>query len=128
MTTNEKTGPTRKKVRVVDFPKMKADGQRIVMVTAYDYPTSSLADEAGVDSILVGDSYGMVVLGYDTTIPVTVEQLLPVCQAVRRGSTHTLLIGDMPFLSFQVSEEDAIRNAGRFIKEGGMEAVKIEGG
>ncbi len=118
----------RKKVTVADFSKMKTNGQRIVMVTSYDYPTSTIADDVGVDSILVGDSYGMVVLGYDTTIPVTVEELLPVCQAVRRGSSHSLLIGDMPFLSFQISEEDAIRNAGRFIKEGGMEAVKIEGG
>ena len=98
------------------------------MVTSYDYPTSSIADEAGVDSILVGDSYGMVVLGYETTIPVKVEELLPVCQAVKRGASHPLLIGDMPFLSFQISEEDTIRNAGRFIKEGNMEAVKIEGG
>ena len=99
-----------------------------MMVTSYDYPTASMADEAGVDSILVGDSYGMVVLGYETTIPVKMEELLPVCQAVRRGASHPLLIGDMPFLSFQISEEDAIRNAGRFIKEGNMEAVKIEGG
>ena len=118
----------RKKLTVADFSKMKSQNQRIVMVTSYDYPTSIIADEVGVDSILVGDSYGMVVLGYDTTIPVTVEDLLPVCQAVKRGSSHSLLIGDMPFLSFQVSEEDAIRNAGRFIKDGRMEAVKIEGG
>src|SRR5712664_4419092 len=118
----------RKKVTVADFSKMKTNGQRIVMVTSYDYPTSIIADEVGVDSILVGDSYGMVVLGYDTTMPVTVEELLPVCQAVKRGASHSLLICDMPFLSFQVSEEDAIRNAGRFIKEGRMEAVKIEGG
>ena len=118
----------RKKITVADFSKMKTHGQRIVMVTSYDYPTSIIADEVGVDSILVGDSYGMVVLGYDTTIPVTIEELLPVCQAVRKGASRSLLIGDMPFLSFQISEEDAIRNAGRFIKEGRMEAVKIEGG
>src|SRR5712691_3717998 len=118
----------RRKVTVADFPKMKSHNQRIVMVTSYDYPTSNIADEVGVDSILVGDSYGMVVLGYDTTIPVTVEELLPVCQAVKRGASHSLLIGDMPFLSFQISEEGAIRNAGRFIKEGRMEAGKIEGG
>ena len=118
----------RKKVTVADFSKMKTQGQRIVMLTSYDYPTSIIADDVGVDSILVGDSYGMVVLGYDTTIPVTIEELIPVCQAVKRGASHPLLIGDMPFLSFQVSEEDAIRNAGRFIKEGRMEAVKIEGG
>src|SRR5437016_3484346 len=116
----------RKKVTVADFSKMKSHGQRIVMVTSYDYPTSTIADDVGVDSILVGDSYGMVVLGYDTTIPVTVEELLPVCQAVKRGARHSLLIGDMPFLSFQISEEDAIRNAGRFIKEGRMEAVKVD--
>lgn len=122
------SNPERKKVTVEDFGKMKSRGERIVMVTSYDYPTSSMADEAGVDSILVGDSYGMVVLGYETTIPVKVEELLPICQAVRRGANHPLLIGDMPFLSFQVSAEDAIRNAGRFIKEGSMEAVKIEGG
>jgi 3-methyl-2-oxobutanoate hydroxymethyltransferase len=118
----------RKKITVADFGKMKSQGERIVMVTSYDYPTASMADEAGVDSILVGDSYGMVVLGYETTIPVKVEELLPACQAVKRGASHPLLIGDMPFLSFQISEEDAIRNAGRFIKEGNMEAVKIEGG
>src|SRR5947208_16871952 len=125
---SENSNKERKKVTVADFSKMKAQGQRIVMVTSYDYPTSTIADDVGVDSILVGDSYGMVVLGYDTTIPVTVEELLPVCQAVKRGARHSLLIGDMPFLSFQISEEDAIRNAGRFIKEGRMEAVKVEGG
>src|SRR6266852_2211 len=118
----------RKKVTVADFSKMKTHGQRIVMVTSYDYPTSIIADAVGVDSILVGDSYGMVVLGYDTTIPVTMEEILPVCRAVRRGSTKSLLIGDMPFMSFQVSVEEAVRNAGRFVKEGGMEAVKVEGG
>jgi 3-methyl-2-oxobutanoate hydroxymethyltransferase len=119
---------TRKKVTVADLSRMKSAGQRIVMVTSYDYPTATIADEVGVDSILVGDSYGMVVLGYETTIPVTVEELLTVGRAVRRGSSHALLIGDMPFLSFQISEEDAIRNAGRFVKEGGMESVKVEGG
>ena len=107
---------------------MKTDGQRIVMVATYDYPTAALADEAGVDSILVGDSYGMVVLGYESTIPVTVDDLLPVCRAVRRGAVHPLLIGDMPFMSFQVSSEEAVRTAGRFVKEGGMQAVKVEGG
>ena len=118
----------RKKVSVTSFVKMKSENRRIVMVTSYDYPTASIADAAGVDSILVGDSYGMVVLGYENTIPVTVEELLPVCRAVRRGATHPLLIGDLPFMSFQVSPEEAIRTAGRFVKEGGMEAVKIEGG
>lgn len=126
MTGNSNTD--RKKITVTDFEKMKSQGQRIVMVTSYDYPTASMADDAGVDSILVGDSYGMVVLGYETTIPVNVDELLTVCRAVRRGASHPLLIGDMPFLSFQISEEDAVRNAGRFIKDGNVEAVKIEGG
>src|SRR3989442_13830437 len=101
---------------------------KMVMVTSYDYPTAAIADAVGVDSILVGDSYGMVILGYENTIPVTVEELLPVCRAVRRGATHPLLIGDMPFMSFQVSPEEAVRTAGRFVKEGGVEAVQIEGG
>src|SRR3989449_4548215 len=118
----------RKKVSVSSFRRMKTEGKRIVMVTSYDYPTAGIADMVGVDSILVGDSYGMVVLGYENTIPVTVDELLPVCRAVKRGATHPLLIGDLPFMSFQVSSEEAIRSAGRFVKEGGMEAVKIEGG
>ncbi len=118
----------RKKVTVGDFVRMKSEKKPIVMVTSYDYPTATIADGVGVDSILVGDSYGMVVLGYDTTIPVTIEELLTVCRAVRRGSTRALLIGDMPFMSFQVSPEEAVTNAGRFVKEGGMEAVKVEGG
>ncbi|HYY90435.1 MAG TPA: 3-methyl-2-oxobutanoate hydroxymethyltransferase [Candidatus Dormibacteraeota bacterium] len=118
----------RKKISVATFQRMKSEAAKIVMVTSYDYPTAKIADEVGVDSILVGDSYGMVVLGYDTTIPVTVEELLPVCRAVKRGATHPLLIGDLPFMSFQVSPEDAVRNAGRFVKDGEMEAVKVEGG
>jgi 3-methyl-2-oxobutanoate hydroxymethyltransferase len=120
--------PDRKKTSVASLMRMKSENRRIVMVTSYDYPTAAIADAVGVDSILVGDSYGMVVLGYENTIPVTVEDLLPVCRAVGRGATHPLLIGDLPFMSFQVSPEEAIRTAGRFVKEGGMEAVKIEGG
>jgi len=120
--------PDRRKVSVSSFRRMKTEGNRIVMITSYDYPTAAIADAVGVDSILVGDSYGMVVLGYENTIPVTVDDLLPVCRAVKRGATHPLLIGDLPFMSFQVSSEEAIRTAGRFVKEGGMEAVKIEGG
>lgn len=118
----------KKRVAVSDFLRMKGEGQRIAMVTAYDYPTALIADEAGVDSILVGDSYGVVVLGYDTTTPVTMEEMLTVTRAVKRGATHPLLIGDMPFLSYQTSKAEAIRNAGRFVKEGGMSAVKLEGG
>src|SRR5437016_9556528 len=83
--------------------RMKTEARKIVMVTSYDYPTAAIADVVGVDSVLVGDSYGMVVLGYENTIPVTVEELLPVCRAVRRGATRPLLIGDMPFMSFQIS-------------------------
>jgi 3-methyl-2-oxobutanoate hydroxymethyltransferase len=120
--------PDKKKTSVASFMRMKAENRRIVMVTSYDYPTAAIADAVGVDSILIGDSYGMVVLGYESTIPVTVEELLPICRAVRRGAAHPLLIGDLPFMSFQVSPEEAIRTAGRFVKEGGMEAVKIEGG
>ncbi len=118
----------RKRTSVASFMRMKTDNRKIVMVTSYDCPTAAIADAVGVDSILVGDSYGMVVLGYENTIPVTVDELLPVCRAVRRGATHPLLIGDLPFMSFQASTEGAIRTAGRFVKEGGMEAVKIEGG
>src|SRR5215831_7863257 len=118
----------RRKISVSSFAQMKADGEKIVMLTSYDYPSAAIADEAGADSILVGDSYGMVVLGYENTIPVTVDELLPVCRAVRRGAKHPLLIGDLPFMSFQVSAQDALRSAGRFVKEGGMEAVKVEGG
>jgi 3-methyl-2-oxobutanoate hydroxymethyltransferase len=120
--------PNRKKTSASSFMRMKNENRKIVMVTAYDYPTAAIADAVGVDSILVGDSYGMVVLGYENTIPVTVAELLPVCRAVRRGATHPLLVGDLPFMSFQVSPEEAIRTAGRFVKDGGMEAVKIEGG
>ena len=126
MSDMEKNG--RRKVSVSTFGRMKTQAQKVVMVTSYDYPTAKIADEVGVDSVLVGDSYGMVVLGYDTTVPVTVDELLPVCRAVKRGAAHPLLIGDMPFMSFQVSAEEAVRNAGRFVKEGGMEAVKVEGG
>jgi 3-methyl-2-oxobutanoate hydroxymethyltransferase len=118
----------KKKVTVADFARMKREKKPIVMITSYDYATAAIADGVGVDSILVGDSYGMVVLGYDSTIPVTMDELMPVCKAVRRGSSRALLIGDMPFMSFQVSPEQAVANAGRFIKEGGVETVKVEGG
>ncbi|HEX4920484.1 MAG TPA: 3-methyl-2-oxobutanoate hydroxymethyltransferase, partial [Candidatus Bathyarchaeia archaeon] len=123
------TSPTQiRKVTVDSFGRMKTEGKKIVMITSYDYPSAAIADEVGVDSILVGDSYGMVVLGFENTIPVTTEDLLPICRAVRRGAPHPLLIGDLPFMSFQVSPEKAVRTAGRFIQEGGMHAVKVEGG
>ncbi len=98
------------------------------MLTAYDYPTALAEDQAGVDVILVGDSLGMVVLGYDNTLPVTMEEMLHHARAVARGVRSALLVGDMPFMSYQVSAEDALRNAGRFLQQGGMDAVKLEGG
>jgi 3-methyl-2-oxobutanoate hydroxymethyltransferase len=98
------------------------------MLTAYDYPTALAMDRAGVDAILVGDSLGMVVLGYDTTLPVTMDDMLHHCKAVARGAKSAHLVGDMPFLSYQVSPAEAVRNAGRFLQEAGMDAVKLEGG
>lgn len=98
------------------------------MLTAYDYATALAMDGAGIDVILVGDSLGMVVLGYETTLPVTMEDMLHHCRAVARGAKHALLVGDMPFLSYQVTPPDALRNAGRFLQEAGMDAVKLEGG
>ncbi len=118
----------RKKIMIGDLTKKKAEGKKITMLTAYDYPTAGAMDEAGIDIILVGDSLGMVVLGYDTTLPVTMDQMISHAQAVRRGAKYAFLIGDMPFMSYQASNEDAVRNAGRFLKEAGCEAVKLEGG
>jgi 3-methyl-2-oxobutanoate hydroxymethyltransferase len=118
----------RKKVTTLAFRQKKAEGQPITVLTAYDYPTALAMDQAGIDSILVGDSLAMVVLGYENTLPVTMEEMLHHCRAVARGSKTALLVGDMPFMSYQVSAEEAVRNAGRFLKEGGMDAVKLEGG
>lgn len=118
----------RKKMTTLGFRQKKQRGEIITMLTAYDYPTALAMDEAGVDSILVGDSLGMVVLGYENTLPVTMEEMLHHCRAVSRGAKMALLIGDMPFMSYQVSVEQAVRNAGRFLQEGGMDAVKLEGG
>ena len=98
------------------------------MLTAYDYPTALSMDAAGVDAILVGDSLGMVVLGYPNTLPVTMEEMLHHCRAVSRGAKNSLLIGDMPFMSYQAEVNDAVRNAGRFLQQAGMDAVKLEGG
>lgn len=119
---------TRKKVTVQAFRLMKKDRRPISMLTAYDYPTALAIDSAGIDSILVGDSLGMVVLGYSNTLPVTMEDMLHHCKAVSRGAKTALLIGDMPFMSYQVSVADAVRNAGRFLQEAGMDAIKLEGG
>ena len=118
----------RKKVTTRTFQHKKARGEPITMLTAYDYATAIALDRAEIDSILVGDSLGMVVLGYENTLPVTMEDMLHHCKAVARGAKYALLIGDMPFMSYQVSVEEAVRNAGRFIQESGMDAVKLEGG
>ncbi len=108
--------------------KMKRDGERITMVTAYDATFARLFDEAGIDVLLVGDSLGMVVQGQTSTLPVTVDEVIYHCRAVARGTRRAHVVGDMPFLSWQVSEEEALRNAGRFLSEGGAQAVKLEGG
>jgi len=119
---------THRKKTTQTFRLKKQRGEPLTMLTAYDYPTARAIDLAGMDSILVGDSLGMVVLGYENTLPVTMEEMLHHCRAVSRGSSKALLIGDMPFMSYQVSVEDAVRNAGRFLQEAGMDAVKLEGG
>lgn len=118
----------RKKVTITDLRNKKREGKKITMLTAYDYPMARLVDEADIDSILVGDSLGMVVLGYESTVPVTMDEMIHHSKAVRRGTRYAFLIGDMPFMSYQVSKEEAVRNAGRFMKEAGCDAVKLEGG
>lgn len=118
----------RKKVTTLSLREKKRRGEPITMLTAYDYATAQAVDGAGFDVILVGDSLGMVVLGYANTLPVTMEEMLHHSRAVARGARFALLVGDMPFLSYQVSVPEAVRNAGRFLQEGGMEAVKLEGG
>lgn len=117
----------KRRVTVPDVVRMKSKGRKLVMVTAYDYPIARLADQAGVDIILVGDSVGTAVLGYRTTLPVTMAEMIHHTKAVARGVERALLVGDMPFMSYQPSKRDAIRNAGRFIKAG-ADAVKVEGG
>jgi 3-methyl-2-oxobutanoate hydroxymethyltransferase len=119
---------SRSKITTRTFQQKKEHAEPISMLTAYDYPTALSLDRAGIDSLLVGDSLGMVVLGYENTLPVTMDEMLHHCRAVARGAEFALLIGDMPFMSYQVSVEEALRNAGRFLQEGGMDAVKLEGG
>ena len=116
------------RVTTTQIKEMKKKGEKIAMVTAYDYPIAKLTDEAGIPILLVGDSLGMVVLGYETTIPVTMNEMLHHTKAVVRGTKHALIIGDMPFMTYHISTEDAMRNAARFIQEGGAQAVKLEGG
>jgi 3-methyl-2-oxobutanoate hydroxymethyltransferase len=108
--------------------EMKKAGEKITMLTAYDYSTAKLIDEAGVSMILVGDSLGMVMLGYDSTVPVTMDDMLHHTKAVVRGSKNALIVGDMPFMTYQVNADEAMRNAGRFMKEAGCQSVKLEGG
>ena len=118
----------RKPITLPRLAEMKRAGDPIVMVTAYDYPSAQIVDEAGVDIVLVGDTAAMVVLGYDATTPVGMEEMLMMAGAVRRGLKHPLLIGDMPFGSYESSNEQAIENAQRFVKEASCAAVKLERG
>ena len=118
----------RKKVTPVDVQAMKKQGKRITMLTAYDYPMALLEDRAGIDIILVGDSLAMTVLGHENTLPVTMDEMIHHTKAVARGAKHCLILGDMPFMSYNTSEREAIHNAGRFMKEAGADAVKLEGG
>ncbi len=117
-----------KKVTIHALQSKKERGEPITMVTAYDYPGALLVERAGIDVLLVGDSLGMVVLGYESTVPVTMDAMIHHCQAVARGAKSPFLIGDMPFGSYELSPQEAVRNAVRFLKEGGMDAVKLEGG
>lgn len=119
---------TRHKITILDLQAKKARGEPITMVTAYDFPSALAADRAGIDCLLVGDSLAMVVLGHESTLPVTMEEMLHHCRAVHRGARAAFLIGDMPFGSYQADRAEAVRNAVRFLKEAGMDAVKIEGG
>jgi 3-methyl-2-oxobutanoate hydroxymethyltransferase len=114
-------------ITIRDLRSFKERGERFIMLTAYDFPTARILDEAGVPVILVGDSLAQNVLGYSTTLPVTMEEMLHHTRAVTRGAKNALIVGDMPFMSYHASMEDGIRNAGRFLKEGGAHAVKVEG-
>jgi 3-methyl-2-oxobutanoate hydroxymethyltransferase len=118
----------RKKITTFTLRSHKQNAKPITMLTAYDYATAVAVDLAGIDTILVGDSLGMVILGYENTLPVTMDDMIHHCKAVARGASYAMLIGDMPFMSYQASVDEAVRNAGRFLQEGGMDAVKLEGG
>jgi 3-methyl-2-oxobutanoate hydroxymethyltransferase len=121
------TGDRTAKVSLPELAQLVRDGRPIVMVTAYDYPSGTLADEAGVDIVLVGDSAAMTVLGHDSTVPATLEEMILLARATTRGARRPLVVGDMPFGTFQVSDEDTIANAVRFVKEADVDAVKVEG-
>jgi 3-methyl-2-oxobutanoate hydroxymethyltransferase len=116
------------KITIQDFLKKKSEGRKITMLTAYDYPFAQIVDEAGIDAILVGDSLGMVVQGLENTLPVTMDEMIYHTKIVGRAVKNALVIGDMPFMSYQTSIADAVRNAGRFLKEAGASAIKLEGG
>lgn len=118
----------RKKITIPDLMAKKKENKKITMLTAYDFAMASFIDQSGMDMILVGDSLGMVVLGYDSTVPVTMEEMIHHCKAVRRGVRLAFLVGDMPFMSYNINQEEAIRNAGRFMKEAGCDGIKLEGG
>ena len=118
----------RKKMTILDLQVMKERREKISWLTSYDYPTAQFAEVAGMEMILVGDSLGMCVYGYEGTVPVTMEQCIVHSEAVRRGAPNTFVMGDMPFMSYQASDEDAVKNAGRFLKESGVDAIKLEGG
>lgn len=122
------TSEPRKKVTIPTLFKKVADGIPITWLTCYDYPTAYLQEQAGIDMILVGDSLGMTVLGYETTLPVTMDDMIRHSQAVRRGAPNVFVVGDMPYMSYQPSIETAIRNAGRFMAEAACDAIKLEGG
>ncbi|MDR7542732.1 MAG: 3-methyl-2-oxobutanoate hydroxymethyltransferase [Armatimonadota bacterium] len=122
------TTPNKKKPTILDLLERKRSGRKITMVTAYDYAFATLVDAVDIDMILVGDSGAMTTLGYETTVPVSMDEMLTMARAVARGARHTFLVGDMPFLSYEVSADRAVENAGRFLKEAGMDAVKLEGG
>jgi 3-methyl-2-oxobutanoate hydroxymethyltransferase len=127
-TRSEAKSKTRKKVTIFDLQKKKQQSRPITMITAYDYSSALLSDQAEIDVILVGDSLAMVMLGLDNTLPVTMDQMVYHCSAVARGARNAFLVGDMPFMSYQADTAEAVRNAGRFLKEGAMDGVKLEGG
>ena len=118
----------RKKLSILDLQAMKKRGEKIAWITAYDYPTAQFAEAAGMEMLLVGDSLGMCVYGYEGTVPVTMDQCIAHSEAVRRGAPNTFVMGDMPFMSYQASDEEAVHNAGRFLKEASVDAIKLEGG
>lgn len=121
-------GSKRRKVTIPELQRMKERGEKISFLTAYDYPTARLEDEAGIEMILVGDSAAMCMLGHDTTLPITMDEMVTFCRAVTRGARYAFVVGDLPFMSYQPSDRDAVVNAGRLLAEGGADAVKLEGG